>query len=92
MASPIKPGSRAKRAKERSEKRVVQKMMDSATPSTSRSMTSAPVPQASSSAAPPIIAAAGEQLNTDYQIHELPDAHDLSDSSSTILVRRAMLA
>ena len=92
LASPIKPGPRAKRAKGRSEKRSVKRMFDSATPSTSRSITPVPIPQPSYSTVPPIIAAAGEQLHTDYQIHELPGENESSDSSSTVLVNRALLA
>ena len=54
-------------------------------------MTLAPMPQLSSSATP-IIATAGEQLNTDYQVHELPGAEGSINSSSTIIVHHALLA
>ena len=76
-------------------KRELKKVVDSATPSTSRSVTPVtpgPEPQHSSPMATPIIAAAGEQLNTDYQIHELPGGDDSSDSSTNILVHHALLA
>lgn len=55
-------------------------------------MTPAPVAQPSSSTVSPIIAAAGEQLDTDYQVHELPGEKESSESSSTVLVNRALLA
>lgn len=77
--------SKGKWAKERSEESCT-KMMDTATPSTSLSVTPAPVPQPSSCSASLIIATAGEQLNTNYQTHELPGVDESSDSSSTILV------
>ena len=92
IASPIKPGPRAKRAKGRSEKISVKRMFDSSTPSTGRYITPVPVSQPSSSTVPPIIAVAGEQLHTDYQIHELPGGNESSFSSSTVLVNCALLA
>jgi len=41
---------------------------------------------------PPHVAAAGEQLKTDYQVHELPGVATSEDDSSSILVNRALIS
>ena len=67
FASPIKQGPRAKRAKAREERVMVQQ--HSVTPSSSRSVTPAAV------LSPPQqvqTVAVGEQLRSDYIVHELP--------------------
>ena len=76
FASPIKKGPRAKRAKSREAKRQLSKLYStvSPTPSSSRSVTP------STSEQPALTVAVGEQLQSDYQVHELPSGAD--DSSS----------
>ena len=72
FASPLKQGSRAKRAKVRDDQRYLQS--HSKTPTPSRSVT----PSVASSETEPVtpcpsfkIAQAGEQLETNYSVHEL---------------------
>ena len=79
FASPIKKGPRAKRAKGRETKKQLSELYSTAspTPSSSRSVTP------SMFELPALTVAVGEQLQSDYQVHELPGgADDASDSSS----------
>ena len=81
FASPIKKGPRAKRAKGREAKKQLSELYStvSPTPSSSRSV----APSTSEQPAEALTAAVGEQLQTDYQVYELPvGADDESDSSS----------
>ena len=77
FASPIKKGLRARRAKGREAKRQLSELYSvvSPTPSSSRSVTPSTLEQ------PALTATVGEQLLSDYQVHELP-VDDESDSSS----------
>ena len=79
FASPIKKGPRAKRAKGREAKKQLSELYStvSPTPSSSRLVTPSTFEQ------PAITVAVGKQLQSDYQVHELPGgADDASDSSS----------
>ena len=88
FASPIKQGPRAKRAKAREERVIVQQ--HSVTPSSSRSVTPAAV------LSPPQqvqTVAVGEQLHSDYIVHELPSCSTPPRSASEkSIVDRALLA
>ena len=72
FASPIKKGPRAKRAKSREATRQLSKLYStvSPTPSSSRSVTPSTFEQ------PALTVAVGEQLQSDYQVHELPSGAD----------------
>ena len=95
FASPIKHGPRAKRARGRDEQRQLDFSRISATPSSSRSATPAaqlvthnPTPRLQLH-----IAEAGEQLETDYGVHELPCADNPPQQDSAgIVVSRALLS
>ena len=103
FASPIKSGPRAKRSRRRSEQRQLDFSRISATPSSRRSVTPAAPPATTPVTSHPThsqsprlqlhSAEAGEQLETDYGVHELPctDNPPQRDSSS-IVVNRALLA
>ena len=89
FASPIKQGPRAKRARERDEQRQLHEhSVTPVTPSSSRSVTPAPVPT------PQVhTAGAGEQFESDFQVHELPVLDTPQQGQSTkILVNTALLA
>lgn len=89
FASPIKQGPRAKRAKEREEQRMLKEhSMTPASASSSRSVT----PAAGTSAKIHTVMV-GEQLQSDYLVHELPGSSSLQASSNeSLLVDRALLA
>ena len=76
FASPVKKGApRTKRAKQRQQATPI----DPSSSSSSRSVT----PLLCSSPPPldfPLTALAGEQLEDDYQVHELPSASDITDT------------
>ena len=89
FASPMKQGPRAKRARERDEHRLLQEhSVTPMTASSSRSVTPAPPPS------PKVYTATvGEQLQTDYAVHELPGSSTPRTSSNeSLLVNRALLA
>ena len=89
FASPIKQGPRAKRARERDEQRQLHEhSVTPMTPSSSRSVTPAPVPT------PQVhTAVVGEQFESDFQVHELPVLDTPQQGQSTeILVNTALLA
>ena len=90
FASPIKRGLRAERAKQREEQK--QEF------SSSRSKSVSPVPSTASSrpSTPSQVSVApiGEQLDTNFQVHELPSVVDAPSQSSEaeVLVNTALLA
>ena len=89
FASPIKQGPRAKCAKEREEQRMLKEhSMTPASASSSRSVT----PAAGTSAMIHTVMV-GEQLESDYLVHELPGSSSLQAfSNESLLVDRALLA
>ena len=92
FVSPIKRGLRAERAKQREELKQVREF------SSSRSKSVTPVPSTSSSrpSTPCQVSVApiGEQLETNFQVHELPSVVDAPSQSSEaeVLVNTALLA
>ena len=92
FASPIKKGPRAKRAKGRQTKKQLSELYSSVspTPSSSRSVTPSTFEQ------PSLTAPVGEQLVSDYQVHELPVATDGDTGpqahQTEVLVKTALLA
>ena len=92
FASPIKRGARAETAKQRDEEKQVREF------STSRSKSVTPVPStASSRPSTPCqvsVTPIGEQLETNFQVHELPSVVDVPPQSSEaeVIVNTALLA
>ena len=92
FASPIKRGARAERAKQRDEEKQVREF------NTSRSKSVTPVPStASSRPSTPCqvsVAPIGEQLETNFQVHERLSVVDVPPQSSEaeVLVNTALLA
>ena len=96
FASPLKKCSRAKRANLRQVSREYQESLASS----SRSAAPMPSPPTSSSLAstpsePPLTAVVGEQLDTNYSIHELPTnpvaASAMPSAAERSLIDRALL-
>ena len=94
FASPLKQGSRAKRAKIREDQRYIRSHSKTPDHSThSRSVT----PSVASSETRPVtplpqfdIAQAGEQLETDYSVHELPGS-SVMEPEECRLINQALL-
>jgi len=94
FASPMKQGSRAKRAKIREDQRYIRSHSKTPDHSThSRSVT----PSVASSETRPVtplpqfdIAQAGEQLETDYSVHELPGS-SVMEPEECQLINQALL-
>ena len=88
FASPVKRGPREKRARVREEQRHIRELSSSsstlATASTSRSVTPTP--------APVYTTEPGEQIESDYQVHELASADSPQDCSTNIVLNTALLA
>lgn len=93
FASPIKRGLRAERAKQRGEQKQVREFSSSRS---SKSVTPVPSTASSRPSTPSQVSVApiGEQLETDFQVHELPSVVDAPPQSSEaeVLVNTALLA
>ena len=90
FASPIKQGPRAKRAKEREEQRMLKEhSLTPASASSSQSIT----PAAGTSPPKVHTVEIGEQLQTEYLVHELPASTSPQKASSeSLLVDHALVA
>ena len=94
FASPKKKGPRAKRAKRREVTKQLSDLFSSPvspTPSSSRSVTPSTTEQVEQ---PPLTVAVGEQLQSNYQVHELPSdsSHTQPPDRTAVLVNTSLLA
>ena len=84
FASPIKQGPRAKRVRERDEQRQLRESsMSLMSQCSSRSVT--PRQTSPVEMSPLYTAASGEQLRTDYVVHELPESEQSSNPQESIV-------